>query len=606
MQNRNVSKVRLFFRNNLRHLETLFFVLKKLLSERHFIYLSCIVVAISTALAVIVLKTFAHNVFLLANYVNRYLKLPFINSILPIVGILLTVWVVKRLLDGKIEKGSSRILYAVAKKGGIMPKKQMYSQIITSSLTVGLGGSAGLESPITITGAAFGSNFAQKYKLSQKDRILLLACGVAAGIAAAFNAPIAGVLFAIEVVLTDVTITAFIPIMISAATGALVSTIVLNEEVLLSFKQQLTFDYHNIPYYILLGLLAGFVSLYHARTFQKVEAHFAKLRIKGYRKALYGAIPLAGLIFIFPMLFGEGYETIKVLANDNPQILLENTILEQFRDNGWVVLGFIGLTMLVKAYATGLTLASGGNGGNFAPSLFVGSYLGFFVAKFFTLIGFSDNIPVNNFTIVGMAGILSGLFHAPLTAIFLIGEITGGYGLMVPLMIVSSISFAVSKQFEKHSMDVKHLAATGQVFTSDKDKNILSGIDILDVIDTDLQTLTLNQKTEDLVALMATTKQSYFAVIDDRRRLVGIIDFDKARSTVFNPFQIKYTPLIDMMVTPKEIANMEDSIEMIMDKFEITKADYLPLVKEERYFGFVSKARILEAYRAKHREMIIE
>jgi chloride channel protein, CIC family len=605
MQNRKVSKVRLFFRNILRRLETLFFILKNLLSERHFIYLSAVVVAISTAFAVIVLKSFAHNVFLLANYVNRYLKLPYINSILPIVGILLTVWVVKRILDGQIEKGSSRILVAVAKKGGIMPKKQMYAQIITSSLTVGLGGSAGLESPITITGAAFGSNFAQKYKLSQKDRILLLACGVAAGIGAAFNAPIAGVLFAIEVVLTDLTITAFIPIIISAATGALVSTIVLNEEVLLSFKQQNQFDYHNIPYYVIIGILAGFVSLYHARTFQKVEAHFAKLRIKGYRKALYGALPLALLIFVFPTLFGEGYETIKILSNSNPEVLLENTIVEQFKDNGWVLLLFVGITMLMKAYATGLTLSSGGNGGNFAPSLFVGSYLGFFVAKFFSLLGF-ENIPVGNFTIVGMAGILSGLFHAPLTAIFLIGEITGGYNLMVPLMIVSSISFAVSKQFEKHSMDVKHLAAKGQVFTTDKDKNILSGIDILRVIDTDVQTLTLNQKTEDLVSLMTTTQQSVFAVIDDRNRLLGIIDFDKVRNTLFNPFQVKYTALIDLMAVPQEVASMEDSIEAIMDKFELTKAEYLPLIKEGKYFGFISKAKILEAYRAKLREMIIE
>jgi CIC family chloride channel protein len=513
---------------------------------------------------------------------------------------------VKRLLDGRIEKGSSRILVAVAKKGGIMPRKQMYSQIITSSLTVGLGGSAGLESPITITGAAFGSNFAQKYKLSQKDRILLLACGVAAGIAAAFNAPIAGVLFAIEVVLTDVAITAFIPIMISAATGALVSTVILNEEVLLSFKQQLTFDYHNIPYYILLGILAGFVSLYHAKTFQKVEGHFAKLRIKGYRKALYGAIPLAILIFFFPTLFGEGYETIKILSNANPEALLNNTMLEPFKDNGWVLLAFVGLTMMVKAYATGLTLASGGNGGNFAPSLFVGSYLGFFVAKFFTLIGFSNDIPVSNFTIVGMAGILSGLFHAPLTAIFLIGEITGGYGLMVPLMIVSSISFAVSKQFEKHSMDVKHLAAKGQVFTTDKDKNILSGIDILGVIDTDVQTLSLHQKAEDLISLMATTQQTVFAVIDEKRKLLGIIDFDKVRHILFNSFQVKYTPLADMMAIPAEIACMEDSIETIMDKFEASNTDYLPLIKEDNYFGFISKAKVLEAYRAKLKEMIIE
>mgnify|MGYP002349656030 CR=1 FL=1 len=569
-------------------------------------YLSCILVAVSTAFAVIILKAFAHNVFLLATYINGYLKLPYINSILPIVGILLTVMVVKRLLDGKIEKGSSRILYAVAKKGGIMPRKQMYAQIITSSLTVGLGGSAGLESPITITGAAFGSNFAQKYRLSKKDRILLLACGVAAGIGAAFNAPIAGVLFAIEVVLADMTITAFIPIMISAATGALVSTVVLNEDILLSFQQRHTFDYHNIVYYVILGILAGFVSLYHARTFQKVEAHFAKLKITGYKKALYGAIPLAILIFFFPTLFGEGYETIKTLSTANPEVLLNNTVLDEYKGNAWVLLLFIGATMLLKAYATGLTLSSGGNGGNFAPSLFVGSYLGFFVAKFVTLIGLDKNVPVGNFTIVGMAGILSGLFHAPLTAIFLIAEITGGYNLMVPLMIVSSISFAVSKQFETHSMDVKHLADKGDVFTTDKDKNVLYSIDLLSVIVTDTPTLHPTQTPDDVLALLTNTKHTVFPVTDEKKRLLGVVDFNNIRDIIFSSFRIKYTKMEEIIQQPEAVVSLEDSVEAIMDKFDTVKTPYLPMLKDGRFYGFVYKADLLEAYREKHREMIIE
>lgn len=603
---RIVTRFRLFIRHNFARLEGFFFILKGLLPERHFIYLSCVLVAMSTAFAVIVLKSFAHNVFIFATYVNRYLKLPYINSILPIVGILLTVLVVKKILDNKIEKGSSRILVAVAKKGGIMPRKQMYAQIITSSLTVGLGGSAGLESPITITGAAFGSNFARKYKLTKKDRILLLACGVAAGVAAAFNAPIAGVLFAIEVILTDVTITAFIPIMISAATGALVSTIVLNEEVLLSFKQQETFDYHNIPYYILLGILAGFVSLYHAKTFQKVEGHFHKLRLKGYRKALYGAIPLALLIFLFPTLFGEGYESIKILSNSHPEELLENTLLEGFKENGWVVLLFAGITMMLKAYATGLTLASGGNGGNFAPSLFVGSYLGFFVSKFIVLIGLDKTLPIGNFTIVGMAGILSGLFHAPLTAIFLIGEITGGYNLMVPLMIVSSISFAVSKQFETYSMDVKHLASKGQVFTSNKDKNILSSIDILNVVATDIPTFSITQKPEDIVSLLSTSSQTHFAVVDEKKRLIGIIDFDNIRNVVFSAFKVKYSKIEEMITVPAETALMEDSLEMIMEKFELVNTNYLVVLKDDRYYGFIDKCKVLEEYRGVLKDMVIE
>ncbi|QYJ68082.1 chloride channel protein [Flavobacterium litorale] len=606
MLNRNVSKVRLFFRNNLRRIETLFFIIKSLLSERHFIYVSAILVAISTSLAVIILKGFAHSVFNFANYIDNYLKLPYVNSIFPIIGILLTIFIVRKLLKGQIEKGSSRILYAVAKKGGIMPRKQMYAQIITSSLTVGLGGSAGLESPITITGAAFGSNFAQNYKLSKKDRILLLACGVAAGIAAAFNAPIAGVLFAIEVVLTDVSITAFIPIMISAATGAIVSTIVLNEEVLLSFKQQHPFDYHNIPYYIILGLLCGFISVYHTRQFQRVEGFFARLKKSDYQKGLYGALPLAALIFLSPTLFGEGYESIKVLANSHPEELLNNTLLEGFKENAWVLLAFAGVTMLLKVFAAALTLSSGGNGGNFAPSLFVGSYLGFFVAKSMHMVGLAKNLPVSSFTIVGMAGLLSGLFHAPLTAIFLIGEITGGYNLMVPLMIVSSISFAVSKQFENHSMDVKHLADKGEVFTGNKDKNILSSLDLLAIVNTEFKTVTTMQKPEDVVNLLSTTKQSIFAVVDEKNKLLGVIDFNAIRHIAFSSFKIKYSKLEEMMIVPTEVATIQDSLEMIMDKYDAANTDYLPILKEGKYYGFIFKDKILSSYRQRVKEMVIE
>ena len=320
-----LKKINLTVRQFIRRFEKIVFLVKRLLSERHFMYFSCIAVGISCAIAVIVLKSFAHNVFVFANYLNSYLKVPFFNIILPIIGILLTVFVIKNFLDGTLEKGSSKILYAVAKKGGILPKKQMYAQIITASLTVGLGGSAGLESPIVVTGAAFGSNFAQKYKLTQKDRILLLACGVAAGIGAAFNAPIAGVLFAIEVVLTDISISAFIPIIIAAATGALISKIALSQEVLLSFKNVQNFNYHNTPYYILLGVLAGLVSVYHARNFRKVEHYFAKIKYHGYKKALFGASILAILLFFIPSLFGEGYESIKILSTAHPEVILKNT-----------------------------------------------------------------------------------------------------------------------------------------------------------------------------------------------------------------------------------------------------------------------------------------
>nr|WP_315134227.1 chloride channel protein [uncultured Flavobacterium sp.] len=575
------------------------------ITPKQFIFLSAVLVGISAAFAVIVLKTFAHWVFSFATYVSGILKLGFLNSILPIIGILLTVLVIKRVLGGTIQKGTSQILYAVAKKASIIPKKQMYAQIVTSSLTVGLGGSAGLESPIVITGAAFGSNYAQKYKLSYKDRTLLIGCGVAAGIAAAFNAPIAGVLFAIEVLLVDVSISAFTPIMISAATGALVSVILLDEEILLSFKQQQNFDYHNIPFYILLGLFTGIISIYYSRNFQRVEHFFGRLKLRPYKKALFGSSILAILIFIFPTLFGEGYESIKVLSQNDPGQLLENTLFSDFRNNSWVLLLFVGCTMMVKVFATGITLSSGGNGGNFAPSLFLGSYVGFFFSKFLNLTGLTK-LPISNFTMVGMAGILSGLFHAPLTAIFLIAEITGGYSLMIPLMIVSSISFAISKRFEKHSMDVKNLAKKGHAFTSNKDTNILSTLDTNSIIQTDYLTVTPNENLTKLVDLISHSNQVIFAVVDDENRLLGIVHFNDIREIIFNTYRVKYTLVKEIMVQPIEIIYPDDSMELVMNKFEKSRKAFLPVLKNDKYFGFISKSIALEAYRTKLKSMTIE
>jgi chloride channel protein, CIC family len=588
-----------------RRLESIIALAQSLMTPKQFIFLSSVLIGVSCSLAVIVLKTFAHSVFSFATYINGILKLSFINSILPIVGILLTVFVVKRILNGSIEKGTSQILYAVAKKASIIPRKQMYAQIVTSSLTVGLGGSAGLESPIVITGAAFGSNFAQNYRLPYKDRTLLIGCGVAAGISAAFNAPIAGVLFAIEVLLVDVSISAFTPIMISAATGALVSAIVLDESILLSFRKQEAFNYHNIPFYVLLGILTGFIAVYYSRNFQRVEHYFSTLEVGPYKKALIGSSLLALLIFIFPTLFGEGYESIKTLSENDPGQILDNTLFADFRNNQWVLLLFVGCTMMVKVFASALTLGSGGNGGNFAPSLFLGSYLGYFFSKFINLIGLSK-LPISNFTMVGMAGILSGLFHAPLTAIFLIAEITGGYSLMIPLMIVSSISFAISKRFEKYSLDVKGLAKKGHAFTSNKDSNILSTLDIDTIIQTDYLTVHPDENLSKLVDLISHSNQVVFAVVDNDKNLVGIVHFNDIREIIFNSYQVKYTQIKDVMKTPLATISSNDSMEIVMSKFEQTKSAFLPVLRNEKYFGFISKSIALEAYRMKLRSMTIE
>jgi len=605
MQKNKFFQFKKFLSRSFRKLEGMIFVLKSVLTPRQFIYLSCVLVGISSALAVIILKSFAHWVFKSAQKLDDILHLPYSNSTLPIIGIIITVIIIKKVLDGSIEKGTSQIMYAVAKKRGIMPRKQMFAQIITSSFTVGMGGSAGLESPITITGAAFGSNYAQNYRLSYKDRTLLLACGVAAGVGAAFNAPIAGVLFAIEVVLAEISITAFIPIMISAATGALVSTVMLNEDILFSFKKVQFFDYHNLPYYILLGVLSGLVSINYARTFRKIEHYFSRLKLNIINKALFGATILGVLIFLFPSLFGEGYESIKLLADSNPERLVQNTIFERFQESKWILLLFVGATMLIKVYATSLTLGAGGNGGNFAPSLFVGSYLGFCVAYFFNIIGFAK-LPIGNFTLVGMAGILSGLFHAPLTAIFLIAEITGGYNLMVPLMIVSSVSFAISKRFEPYSFDIKNLADKGEVFTDNRDSNILNSIDVAKLIQTDFKPIILQNNLEELVQKIQQSDEHIFPVLDDKSRLLGLIHLDEIRPIVFSQFKVKYTAVEEIMQQPKEIIIYDETLETIMDKFDASECKVLPVLKNGIFLGFMHKQLILEKYRHRLKSMIIE
>ncbi|MDR0228031.1 MAG: chloride channel protein [Flavobacteriaceae bacterium] len=604
MKRAQFKKVKYYSNQLFKYAEGILFFLRSILTDRQFLYLSCVLVGASSAIAVIILKYFAHSVFRFASYIDSISHLPFTNSLLPVIGIILTVFVVNRFLNGSIEKGTYQIMIAVAKRSGIMPRKQMYSQIVTSSLTVGMGGSLGLESPIAITGAAFGSNYAQNYKLSYKDRILLLACGVAAGVSAAFNAPIAGVLFAIEIILADVTVSAFIPIMISSATGAIVSNLIIKEDILLTFKKQLVFDTGNTLYYILLGILAGLFCVYHARMFRRTEKYLSKFSNGVYKKAIIGASMLAALIFLFPTLFGEGYESIKILASDKPHELLNNTVLGKYAHNEWVLLLFVIGTALVKSIAAGLTMGSGGNGGNFAPSLFVGSYLGFFLSKLLSLLGF-ENIPIHNFTVVGMAAVISGLFHAPLTGIFLIAEITGGYGLMVPLLIVSSISFAISKHMEKHSMDIKNIANTGMVFTSDKDANILSTIVIHDYIKNDIQTITMQDSTMNVVQIFSNTTQTFIPVLNEEKQVLGIINLNNVRPIVFSNFQSKFTPIKDL-IEHATIVSYSDSTKTIVKAFDNSNQSNLLVQKNGIYYGYLHKSDILEAYRSSLKSLMID
>ena len=577
------------------------------LNSRQFLYISSVLVAISSAIAVIILKTFAHSVLRFANYIDSILHLPYSNSILPIVGILLTVLVVQKFLDGSIQKGTAQILIAIANKAGFIPKKQMYSQIMTSSLTVGLGGSAGLESPIALMGAAFGSNYARYHELGYKDRVLLLACGVAAGISAAFNAPITGVLFAVEIVLTDISISAFIPLMIASATGTLTSKLILQEDILLHFQDDLNFTITNTPYYIIIGIIAGFVSVYHARMFRKIEHWCTQITGSVYKKALIGASLLAVLIFFFPTLFGEGYESIKTLTSSHPEHMLDNTVLSHFKDKSWVLVLFVLAAAFIKSIASGLTLGSGGNGGNFAPSIFVGSYLGFGLAKIFEAIGISSHIPVTNFTVVAMSGVIAALFHAPLTAIFLIAEITSGYGLIVPLLIVSSISFSISKRMEIYSMDLKGLVEKRIVFTENQDQNLLSAIEINKKISKNFQSLVITDSLETVVQKIQNSLQLDFPVHDLNNNFIGIVEFKELKKYVFDAEKLQTVALKDIINYNPVVIHYYDTIDEVMSKFKESQNHKLFYISDQNQcIGYLKKITILEAYREKLNDLRIE
>ncbi|HRF76638.1 MAG TPA: chloride channel protein [Chitinophagales bacterium] len=427
---------------------------QKHLNDKQFVIISGVLIGITSALAAILLKgmVFYINGFLFNQVSTGHIS-EYLYALFPMVGIVATAIIVKYRFRGNLGGGNSAIIYAIKRKESKMPFHLMYAHIFTSAITVGTGGSTGLETPIVTTGAAIGSNYGKTYKVKPEERTIMLACGVAAGIAATFNAPIAGVLFAIEVLISEISVVAFIPILIAAASGAILSDIILNENVLLSFDLLEPFNYRNVPFYVLLGLVAGVVSVYYIRMFIVIESLLKRVKQKYYlHKAIIGGLLLGGLILLFPPLFGEGYIAIKNIADLDPGSSLAGSILDGNYNDPWALILFSVIIMLLKVIATGITLGSGGNGGNFAPSLFTGAYLGYVFASIINLTGLV-NVPVSNFTIVAMAGILSGIFHAPLTAIFLIAEVTGGYDLIVPLMIVSALSFAVSKYLFEYPLD---------------------------------------------------------------------------------------------------------------------------------------------------------
>lgn len=562
------------------------------ISNRNFLMLASVFVGSFSALAAVILKKFVHWLHEIPAHLSGISNNHLWFIYLPLIGIIVTVIITKLLFKGKLEKGLGSILFSISRKSSRIEKEKTYAHIITSGITVGLGGSAGLEAPIVITGAAIGSNIARLLNLGYKERTLLLACGAASGIAAVFNSPIAGVIFALEVLLTEISIPVFIPLLISTATSIIVSKLLYKGQ--LFFLITNDWYYHAIPFYVLLGIICGLISVYMTRVTLKVEGLFNK-RKSTYKKALLGGLILGILIFIFPPLFGEGYDSVKTILAGSYSSLLNFSLFEPLKDNPWIILLVVSIIIMLKVFATSLTLGSGGNGGIFAPSLFTGALTGFGLSFFVNTSGI-NNLNIGNFTVVGMAGILSGVVHAPLTAIFLIAEITGGYVLFVPLMIVSALSYFISKYFEPHSIYTKKLAQRGHLLTHDKDHNILSHLKLDELIETDFIPLKSFGTVKSMVDAFNVSNKYVYPVVDNENNLLGVIYLENVKHLLFDQ-GLHHVNIIDITDTAFISIDCHEPMDSAMKKFEETKLWSIPVTDGTRYIGFISRANIFSYYR---------
>lgn len=580
-------KIKIFYQYIIQFLRTK-------LSRMQFMMVIATLTGFASGLVAVLLKTLVH-------YLQHWIKeIPVSNLaylLFPSIGLIITVFIVRHFFGGQIEKGIAMVLKAIARKSSFIPLNHTYLHVVTSSVTVGLGGSVGLEAPIVATGSAVGSNVSRISDLNYQERTLLIACGAAAGISAVFNAPIAGVIFAVEVLLVETVVSYFIPLIIASVVGALCSKIILAESSLFNFVLKQNFDYKNVPYYILLGVFAGFISLYYARMFKGTEKRIHKWKMNGYTKAVIGGLMLLSIYFVFPPLFGEGYGSVKLVANASFDTFSDNTTLFSQMGEHWGIIAFTALIVLFKPIAAGITIGAGGNGGNFAPSLFAGSYLGFFFSKLLNSTPWIK-IPVGNFSLVGMAGVLSGVMYCPLTAIFLIAEITNGYELFIPLMIVSSISFFIVKSYEPYSMETRKLALEGQIFTHKKEKNILTSISLEDMLQDRYESIGIDKKLKDLVDIIKRSEKNIFAVVDGKERFVGIIELNDIKQKLFQPEQFNKITIKSLMKKPAAILQQNHDMHTVMGKFDVTQSWYLPVLNKERKFiGFISKTKLFNKYR---------
>lgn len=571
----------------------------KRISEHNLLLIMSFVVGVLSGLAAVILKK-------LVEWIQEGLSDSFADSlgaafyiVIPGIGMLLAMLFCRFVIKDGIGHGVTKVLQAVSKNESRIRPHNMWSSVAASSVTIGFGGSVGAEAPIVYTGAAIGSNFARYMGMSYRNMTILLGCGAAAAVAGIFKAPLAGVLFVLEILLFNISMTSMMPLLISTVSATVISYIFLGQDT--PFQCTLTpFDLRNIPFYIILGLFCGGCSIYFIRTTLWLEDKIGRMK-NPYLKWVLCAMGLGILIFLFPPLYGEGYGSLGALLNGTELSLDGQTPLAFMTDSVWAVPVFFLLILILKVFSMTLTNAGGGVGGTFGPTLFIGAIAGFVVARSFNLVlsGTSLTVPEQNFVLVGMAGLMAGVMQAPMTAIFLIAEISGGYDLFLPLILTATIAFGTTRVVEKFSIYTKRIAQKGELLTHDSDQAVLTLMKVSDVIEKDFSTVEIDAPFESLVKVVAESNRNIFPVLDSRNRFQGYVSLADIRKYMFRPELQKTTFVYNYMKSAEEYVYEDDKMDVVMKKFEITDAWNLPVVKQDRtYIGFVSKSKIFSVYRS--------
>lgn len=565
------------------------------ISERNFLYILSLIIGTFSGLAALILKNLIHLVAEKLTYLFAVDGISYLYLVYPLIGVFLTVLFVRFVIKDDIGHGVSKILYAISQKSSRIKPHNTYSSMIASSLTIGLGGSVGAEAPIVLTGASIGSNLARIFKLNYKYVTLMVGCGTAGAIAGIFNAPVAGIVFTLEVIMIDLTMAYLVPLLISAISATVLSYFFMGEGVLLRFSNVTPFQINNIGFYIVLGIFVGFLGLFFTRATMYIEKQFATVKNWAV-KLIIGGVILGILVFLFPPLRGEGYTSIISIFNGKGSDLLNDSLFSGLKDNNYVVLLVLAGILLFKVLAMTSTTASGGIGGIFAPTLFMGTVAGYFMARLVNSF-YNFGLPEDNFALAGMAGMMAAVMHAPLTGIFLTAEITRGYDLFIPLLITSTVAYVTIMRFEPHSVYTKRLAQRGELITHHKDKAVLSLMDVRKLIETDFETLSPDALLKDLVKAISKSSRNLFPVVDADGYLKGMVKMSEVKNLIFEPELYETVKVKDLMYMPEHFISPTDSMEKVAEKFETSGRYNLAVIEDGKYLGFISRAVAFSKYR---------